>query len=148
MCFEANLEQEVGHLVERELVDRLGAHDPCFGKSSLFASAPRSVSPTVGFVIDQDVYVPFTFAQCVQLLVTSHPAEETHFVVAHPEFTPFWMKVLSENFPHISTPTQQVLHQKHEPCLNLLGKWLGIQLVSPFWMFDFSCLICLFHQFP
>jgi hypothetical protein len=93
MCFEANLEQEVGHLVERELVDRLGAHDPCFGKSSLLASAPRSASPTVGFVIDQDVYVPFTFAQCVQLLVTSHPAEETHFVVAHPEFTPFWMAI-------------------------------------------------------
>jgi site-specific DNA-cytosine methylase len=44
-------------------------------------------------VIDQDVYVPFTFAQCVQFLVASHPAEETHFVVAHPEFTPFWMAI-------------------------------------------------------
>ena len=80
----STLGQEVG----------LGAvQDPWAGKSLPNPSPGRSVSPTVGFAIDQEVYVPFTLEQCVQLLVVSHPAQSAHFMVAHPEFTPFWMVV-------------------------------------------------------
>ena len=49
-----------------------------------------SVSPTVRFEIDRDVYVPFTHVQCVQLVLVSYPCDEVFFAVAHPEFTPFW----------------------------------------------------------
>ena len=81
----AQAEDEVG-------VERTPCQDP-WSVQHLPVEQCRSVSPTVGFCIDDDIYVPFTFEQCVLLIVNSHPTDEGEQVVAHPEFTPFWFSL-------------------------------------------------------
>ena len=78
-----------GHAPVSQVEDRSVVLDPHAGTHEDVIGSFQ-VSPTVGFSVDPDVYIPLSFEQCVHLLLAGPPVEEVKAVISHPGFSPFW----------------------------------------------------------
>lgn len=68
------------------------------------------VSPTIPFCVQEQVYVPLSFNQCVEMILAGPPVgEETNLYVSHPNFCFFFFEVGRSLVIHEEnlTPTRQ-----------------------------------------
>ena len=89
----------------------------------------RSVSPTVPFTVQDPVYVPLSFDQCLQLIISGPPIDEgSELFVSHPGFVPFFFR--------LGTTVDL-----QEECLTQTAQ--GIRVVAQHGQWLGKCVVCL-----